>query len=66
MTKDQLSLIEAIINRFDYPIWAVKKCLELENYDMDKARERLKNMYFVCGDHPEAVIKENEEMLKEE
>lgn len=47
-----------------YPIWAIKKCLILEQNDINKAFARLRDIYFVMGDHPDKVIKFEEEKLR--
>lgn len=48
-----------------YPIWAIAACLELNDYDDVKALEELDSMYSVMGDHPEIVIKREEQKLRE-
>lgn len=46
------------------PVWAIKKCLELSNGDVEEAKERLRTVYAVYGDRPESVVKRNEDRLR--
>lgn len=39
--------------------------LKLNNYNYEVALKYLKEMYCIIGDHPDIVIKRNEERLKE-
>lgn len=46
------------------PIWAIAACLKLNNFSTVKALDELVELYSVFGDHPDIVVKQNEEKLR--
>lgn len=58
-------LIKTIHEGYGYPIWAVKTALKVNGGNTDKALKLLEEIYSVMGDHPDVVIKRNEDRLKE-
>jgi len=64
MEINKLVTIKQIQEITHCPIWAIKKCLELEQNNINKTLKRLQNIYFVIGDNPNEVIKQREKELK--
>lgn len=58
--------IKAIRERYGYPIHLTKEVLNYYDGDIDKATEKLNEIYNAIGDHPNVVIKRNIEKFKEE
>ena len=63
--NEMLEIILTLRKETSAPVWAIKKCLELSNGDVEEAKERLRNVYAVWGDRPQTTIKKNEDSLRE-
>ena len=64
MEINKLVTIKQIQEITHCPIWVIEKCLELEQNNINKTLERLRDIYFVIGDNPNEVIKQREKELK--
>ena len=64
MEINKLVIIKQIQEITHCPIWSIEKCLELEQNNINKTLERLRDIYFVIGDNPNEVIKQREKELK--
>ena len=64
MEINKLVIIKQIQEITHCPIWAIEKCLELEQNNINKTLERLRDIYFIIGDNPNKVIKQREKELK--
>ena len=64
MEINKLVIIKQIQEITHCPIWAIEKCLELEQNNINKTLKRLRDIYFVIGDNPNEVIKQREKELK--
>lgn len=64
MKNYELVNIKAL-HGYGFPLWAVKTALKVNDGNTDKALKLLEETYSVMGDHPDKVIKRNEDRLKE-
>lgn len=64
MEINKLVIIKQIQEITHCPIWAIEKCLELEQNNINKTLKHLRDIYFVIGDNPNEVIKQREKELK--
>lgn len=64
MEINKLVIIKQIQEITHCPIWAIEKCLELEQNNINKILKRLIDIYFVIGDNPNEIIKQREKELK--
>ena len=53
--------IKVIRERYRYPIWLIKETLNYYDGDIDKATEKLNEIYSAIGDHPDVTIRKNTE-----
>lgn len=51
--------IKAIRERYGYPIQLIKEALNYYDGDIDKATEKLNEIYSAIGDHPDVVVNRN-------
>jgi len=58
--------IKAIRGRYGYPIHLTKEVLNYYDGDIDKATEKLNEIYGAIGDHPDVVVKRNIENFMNE
>ena len=58
--------IKAIRERYGYPIQLTKEALNYYDGDIDKATEKLNEIYSAIGDHPDVVVKRNIENFMNE
>ncbi len=61
-----LEITKKIHQEYGFPCWSIINVLKLNNYNYEASLKRLKEIYCIIGDHPNIVIKRNEEKLKEE
>lgn len=65
MEKELLEKIKYLREKTNCPYWAIKCCLILNDYDVDKAYKDIASIYYIIGDYPDIAVKRNEEELKE-
>ena len=63
MLKKELDSIKSL-RTYGFPLWAIKICLEMNNYDYENSFKQLKEIYFVIGDNPNAIVERREKELR--